>query len=62
MHDLPEAVNWDFYDLRDPLRAAPDGCPYQPYNLHWLESGHEVVSDFLAHKLSADGYLPVIGD
>jgi peptidoglycan/LPS O-acetylase OafA/YrhL len=39
------------FDLREPLRAVPE-CPYQPYNLHWLESGHEAVAEYIAQVIA----------
>lgn len=50
---LAEEQGFVFYDLRDPLQSSPS-CPYQPHNMHWLESGHEIVANDLAQHLTVD--------
>jgi peptidoglycan/LPS O-acetylase OafA/YrhL len=62
--DLPQRLSQQIagdlglvvYDLRDPLQAA-EVCPYQPRNMHWLPSGHDVVAEYLGENLTRDGHL-----
>lgn len=50
--EVTSMLGIETHDLRDVLRAAPSGCPYQPRNLHWLPSGHEAVAAFVAGLLT----------
>lgn len=47
------ALDIETYDLRPALRSLPEGCPYQPHNLHWLASGHAAVAAFAAQVIEA---------
>ena len=42
-----------FIDLRTLLRQA-NPCAYQQRNMHWTVSGHQIVADHLAGKISGD--------
>lgn len=48
---IAESLNIPFFDLRPVLRAAPEGCLYQPHNMHWLPEGHVVVADYIEQIL-----------
>ncbi len=42
---LAESLGIGYYDLRPTLQTlAERGCPYQPYNMHWLPAVHEKVA------------------
>ncbi|MCB9455077.1 MAG: acyltransferase [Anaerolineaceae bacterium] len=60
--EIADTLDWDFYDLRIPLRNSSEGCPYTSYNLHWLPFGHEVVARFVDTLLISNGYLPQLGE
>ncbi|MCW5880422.1 MAG: hypothetical protein KIS91_05745, partial [Anaerolineae bacterium] len=49
---LADQMQFTYVDLRPVLRQLPDGCPYQPSNMHWTVSGHRAVADFLAARLA----------
>jgi hypothetical protein len=59
--DLPQRLAQDiadrrampFVDLRPVLRQATP-CAYQQRNMHWTVSGHQIVADHLAGKVSQD--------
>jgi peptidoglycan/LPS O-acetylase OafA/YrhL len=57
MRELAANAGFGYYDLRPVLMAVPEGCPYQPYNMHWLPIGHRDVTAYLTETLIADGYL-----
>jgi peptidoglycan/LPS O-acetylase OafA/YrhL len=43
---LAESLGIGYRDLRPTIQAlAEQGCPYQPYNMHWLPAVHETVAD-----------------
>lgn len=50
------ALDIETYDLRPALRSLPEGCPYQPHNLHWLASGHAAVATFAAKVIEAHAH------
>jgi peptidoglycan/LPS O-acetylase OafA/YrhL len=50
--EVTSMLGIETHDLRDVLRAAPSGCPYQPRNLHWLPTGHQAVAAFVANLLT----------
>jgi peptidoglycan/LPS O-acetylase OafA/YrhL len=50
---LAAELGLDVIDLRAAFAGQP--CPYQPENLHWLESGHALAADAVASHLAADG-------
>jgi lysophospholipase L1-like esterase len=57
MSEIANSLGIPMYDLRNALSASAQ-CLYQPHNMHWLEEGHRVVSDYLANTLSENGYIP----
>ncbi len=49
--EILDDLGIDYIDLREPLRAAADGRPYHPTNMHWTEFGHEVVAEHVAAEI-----------
>ena len=47
---MNENLDIPIVDLRIVFEHA-SGCPYQPKNMHWTESGHKAVADYLANYL-----------
>lgn len=42
---LAESLGIAYRDLRPTIQALDEqGCPYQPYNMHWLPAVHETVA------------------
>jgi hypothetical protein len=54
---IAAAQGFGYVDLLPVLRASHNGCPYQPGNLHWLDSGHELVATHMATWLQGSGLL-----
>lgn len=54
---IARSLGFDFIDLLPVLKAGSAQCPYQPGNMHWLPSGHELVARHLAGILVASGHL-----
>lgn len=48
--NILDSLGVPLYDLREPLQATPV-CPYQPYNLHWIEIGHQAVADYMTQVI-----------
>lgn len=40
-----------YIDLLPVLKNAPAGCPYQPWNMHWTEEGHDLVGKYVAREV-----------
>ncbi len=57
MARIAAGLNLEFYDVRAILQST-DRCIYQPQNMHWTESGHQVFSQYIADVIASDGYLP----
>jgi len=51
MKELADKENIPYIDLLPFLKDIPDGCPYQPRNMHWTVQGHEVVGQYLAEEV-----------
>ena len=48
---LADHMQFTYVDLRPALSQVPEGCPYQPSNMHWTTTGHRAVADSLAARL-----------
>lgn len=56
MAGIAQDLGLPFLDLRGVLQAA-EGCPYQPRNMHWVESGHAAVATFLREAIGSGSLL-----
>jgi len=54
---IARSLGFGFIDLLPVLKSNPAPCPYQPGNMHWLPSGHELVARHLAGTLVASGHV-----
>ena len=54
---LLNGLKIDYVDLLAPLRDAEKAKPCQPYNLHWTESGHKIVADYISQYLIQNEYF-----
>jgi lysophospholipase L1-like esterase len=57
VHQMTESLDVPYFDLRPVLHGINEGCPYQPYNMHWLPSGHATVASYVEGVISANQYL-----
>ena len=56
MQEITNSLGLPFYDLRSPLQSTST-CPYQRYNMHWTQAGHQLVADYISKFLLSDGYM-----
>jgi lysophospholipase L1-like esterase len=52
---IAEQLKLPFLDLIPTLKSAST-CSYQPYNKHWLPSGHEAVAETMTKRIIQDGF------
>ncbi len=52
---IAQDLKLPFLDLIPTLKASST-CVYQPYNKHWLPSGHEAVAQQMAKRIIQDGF------
>jgi len=58
--EIAKRLGIAFYDLLPVMRAGGSECPYQPRNMHWTATGHEVVATYLLQALMDAGYFDPI--
>jgi lysophospholipase L1-like esterase len=54
MEEATRSLGVPFLDLRGPLREVLSKDPYQPRNMHFMASGHEAVSAYLADEIVSE--------
>lgn len=52
---IAQDLKLPFLDLIPTLKASPT-CVYQPYNKHWLPSGHEAMAEQMAKQSIQNGF------
>jgi hypothetical protein len=52
MERITSMLNIRMLDLRSALLSTNGQCYYQSKNMHWTETGHQVVADYLSNALA----------
>jgi peptidoglycan/LPS O-acetylase OafA/YrhL len=54
--EIGEELNLSMIDLRKAFEASSE-CPYQSQNMHWTETGHQVVTAYLANYILQENWI-----
>jgi len=54
--DICSKLNIPYVDLRSAFKESSSAQYYQPWNMHWTEEGHDVVSKYMSQEL-IDNYI-----